>query len=231
VIAQSNGQRDWTLVLLMAFAGLMSALITMCTSYSLGHYAVSRGRLLDFSQMFFPGAVFGAIISGCFVLCGYLRDLWKPLVISVVSSVSYAASVWAAFAVELYSPFLNNQERGWVSGQALFVGGLVGALSTLSAISLLLNSEFTWQRRIFNALCWTPAGGLLGIAGWALGPSLGMAFWQIVHSMNLTAPTETFRNAQGLTSHTYSLLAVWQAGMGFALGLVVNGKSSTTDER
>jgi hypothetical protein len=48
--------------------------------------------------------------------------------------------------------------------------------------------------------------------------------------MNLTAPTETLLNAQGETSHTYSLWAVWQAGMGFAIGLIVSGKRQATKE-
>ena len=118
MIAQSNSpKRDWTLVLLTASAGLISALITMCLRYPFGRFAVSRGRLLDFGQMLLPGAVFGAIVSGCFALRGYAGDLWKGIAISGAFSISYLVSVWAAFAVELYSPFLNNQERGNVSGQ------------------------------------------------------------------------------------------------------------------
>jgi len=231
VIAKSNGEkRDWTLVLLTTFAGLLSAFITMCLNYPFGHYAVSHSRFLDFSQMFYPGAVFGAILVGCFALRGYLRGPWKAIAIFVAFSASYFLSFWVAATTELYSPFLEDRARGEISGQALFVGGVVGALCTLSAVSLLLNSEFTWRRRIFKALCWTPVGGLLGIAGWTLGPSLGMAFWQVVHSINLTAPSETIRNAEGQTSHAYSLWAVWQVGIGSALGLIVSGKRSATDE-
>ena len=58
-----------------------------------------------------------AIVSGYFALRGYAGDLWKGIAISGAFSISYLVSVWAAFAVELYSPFLNNQERGNVSGQ------------------------------------------------------------------------------------------------------------------
>lgn len=214
----------------MASAGLMSAFVAMCLSYPFGHYAVSRGKLLDFSQMLYPGALFGTFVSFTFALRGYLRDLWRAIAICLGFPACHLLSVWAAFEVELHSPLLNDQQRGDVSAQALFVGGLIGALSTLCVVSLLLNSELTWQRRIFKALCWTPAGGFLGIAGWELGLSLGMVFWLIVHAMNLTAPTETFRNAQDRTGHMYSLWAVWQAGMGSAFGLVVSRKSSSSDE-
>jgi len=58
-----------------------------------------------------------------------------------------------------------------------------------------------------------------------------MTLWQIVHSMNLTAPTETFQNAKlGETSRMFSLWVIWQVGMGFVLGLVVNGKQSKGGE-
>jgi len=229
-----NGpKRDAALTLLTASGGLISALITICVSFPLGHYAGLRSnRLLHFSQAFFlPGVVFGAIVSVCFALRVCLRDLWKLLVLTVASAMAYAVAFWVAVGVELHSPFLNNQERGDVSGQALFVGGMTGALCTLCAFSLLLNSGITWQHRMFRALCWTPVGAVLGIVGWALGPSLGMTLWQIVHSMNLTAPTETFQNAKGgMISRMFSLWAVWQFGMGFVLGLVVKGKQSNGRE-
>ena len=206
----------------------LSAFITMCLRYPFGHCAVSRSRLLDFGQFVFPGTVFGAIVSGAFALRGYLRHLWKAIAITAVFSMSYLGSVWAAIAIEL-SPILLHKS-GEVAGLSLFVGGLTGALCTLFAVSLLLNSDMTLDVRISKALFWTPAGGFLGLAGWSLGPSLGMFLWQIVHSMNLTGPTETFRNAQGETSHIYSLWAVWQVGIGSALALIVSRKRPTTNE-
>lgn len=231
MIAKSNGEnRDWTLALLLTSAGLLSAFITMCVRYPFGHYAVSRSKLLDFGQIFLPGAVFGAIVAGCFSLRRYSRGLWKAIAIFVAFSVSYFVSFLVAVATELHSPFLENKARGEISGQALFVGGLTGAFCTLCAVSLLLNSDLTLKRRVFKVLYWTPVGAFLAILGWALGPSLGIAFWQLVHSLNFTAPDETIRNAAGETSHTYSLWAVWQAGMGCALGLIVSGKGQATKE-
>jgi len=213
VVAESNSEkRDWTLALLGASAGLVSALMTMCVRYPFGHYAASRGGFVDFCQILVPGAVFGAVVSCCFAVLGYLRHVWRAIAIVLSLALSYCLSEWAAFGVELNSPFLSDRDRGNVSGQALFVGGLVGAFSTLCVVSFLLSSEVSWRRRVAKALCWAPLGGFLGIAGWALGPFLGMAFWQVVHAVNLTAPTETFRNAQGETSHMYSLWAVWQTG-------------------
>ncbi len=219
-------------MLLTASGGLVSALINSCASFPLGHFAVSQNnRLLDFSQIFFPGVVFGAIVSACLALRGYLRDLWKAIAITATSSVAYFFSFEAAVEVSLHPFGLVPQDRiGEVTDPALVAGGLTGAFCMICAVSMLLNSTLTWQRRMLKALCWTPVGAVLAVVGWALGPSLGISLWQIVHSMSLTPPTETLRNAQGEPSHMFSLWAVWQTGMGFVLGLVVNGEQSNGGE-
>jgi len=67
------------------------------------------------------------MVSCCFAVFGYLRNAWRALGIVLTFAVSYLLSDWAAFSVELNSPFLNDRERGNVSGQALFVGELTGA--------------------------------------------------------------------------------------------------------
>ena len=226
-----NGhKRDPALILLTASGGLISALITSCASYPLGHFAVSQNnRLVDFSQIFFPGTVFGVLVSACFALRGYLRELWKAITLTLASAVAYCLSVWAAVGISLHPFGLVPPDRiGDVTDLALVCGGLTGGFCTICAVSLLFNSTHTWQRRILKALCWTSVGALLAVVGWALGP--GIALWQIIHSMNLTPPTETVRNAQGDQSHMFSLWAIWQAGMGLVLGLVVNGKQSTAEE-
>ncbi len=229
----NSQKRDPALILLTFSGGLVSALITLGASYPLGHYAASQGnRLGDFSRIFFPGTVFGGIVSGCFALRGYLGELWKAITFTVASAAAYFFSVWAAVGISLH-PFglVPPDKIGEVTDLALVVGGLTGGFCTICGVSLLFNSSDTWQRRILKALCWTPVGAFLAVVGWTLGPSLGIALWQIIHSMNLTSPTETVRNAQGDQSHMFSLWAVWQAGMGLVLGLVADRKLSATNRR
>ncbi|HET7108524.1 MAG TPA: hypothetical protein VFI38_17050 [Candidatus Acidoferrum sp.] len=223
---------DPILILLTSSGGLVSALIIVGTSYPLGQLLVSQhNKLSDFSTLVLPGFVFGAIVSGCFALRGYSRGLWQVVAITAASSVAYFLSFMAAAEFSLHPLGLVPIERiGEVTDLALVVGGLTGGFCTICVVSLLFNSGDSWQRRLFKALCWTPVGAVLAVAGWALGPSLGIALWQIIHSMNLTAPTETVRNAQGSPSHMFSLLTIWQAGMGLVLGLVVNGKQPTAEE-
>lgn len=218
----NHKEYDWTAALLLACTGLDSAFAAMCIRYPFGHYAVMKGRAVDISQIFVPGVLFGAAISGFLALRGYLLSPWKVIAICFECAVAYLLAVWTAAGVELFSRFLAYDARRVVSGQSLFIGGFVGGLCILYSISFLLNSESIRKRRISRVLYWGAAGGILGIAGWSLAPFLGMAFWQIVSSMNLTAPTETYQNALGETSHMYSLLAVWQAGMGAVIGLTVS---------
>jgi len=225
-------KRDPALILLTSSGGLVSALITIGANFPLGQFLASHhDKLLDFSTLFWPGFVFGAIISGCLAFRGYSRGLWRAIAITVASSAAYFLAFTAAAEFSLHPLGLVPIERiGEVTDLALVVGGLTGGFCTICVVSLLFNSGDTWQRRILKAISWTPAGAVLAIAGWALGPSLGIALWQIIHSLNLTPPTETVRNAQGYPSHMFSLWAIWQAGMGLVLGFVVKGKQSTAEE-
>jgi hypothetical protein len=217
--------RDWRLPLLTAFAGLIAAFITMCLQYPYGNFAASHGRWLDFSQLLLPGVVFGIAVSCCFAVRGYLRDAWRALGVVLSFAVSYCLSFWAAWTFELNSPYLSDQERGYGSGQAMFVGGLAGGFCIVSAISLLLNSRTACKQHALKAICGAIVGALLGLAGRSVASSINPPLWQMVHSLNLTPPGITLRNVKG--QYEFSLWAVWQTGMGFVLGLIVNRKSNT----
>jgi hypothetical protein len=200
------------LMVLGALAGLLSALLIIFAVYPLGPTAL----------LFLPGAAFGALLALGLFLFGALSNLGKGIALVIAFSLAYYLSVQAAFAVELYSPFGRPEnEHGALSNLTLFVGGFVGAFLVLSAASLLLNSQLAWQRRLLHALYWSPVGGILGILGWALGPSLGMAIWSVAHSLHLNEPTETAQSALGQSGHLYSLWVVWQTGIGILLGLVM----------
>jgi hypothetical protein len=64
-------------------------------------------------------------------------------------------------------------------------------------------------------------GGILGVIGWALGPSLGMAIWYGAHGLGLTAPDETSRNSLGQHSDVFALNVVWQTGMALVLAIML----------
>jgi hypothetical protein len=198
--------RKYRPALLLAIAGLLSALLSIGMAY--------YPTWLRFP--FFPGTLFGVTVSASLGLSGALRKFWNLLAIPVASTLAY----YVAFIVggEFDSPF---SREGTVSNASLFVGGLTGAFLVLSMISLLLDSTTSWQRRVLNAVCWSPVGGALGIVGGLLGLSLGMALWFLVHSLGLTSPDETFQNARGEPSQMFSIWMVWQTGMRALLGFVL----------
>jgi hypothetical protein len=217
----NDQNRELPLALFTASAGLISALITICLNYPIRYFAALLNSRWGLGSILLPGAMFGLVFSGCLAFRGYLRNPWKSIVIGAAFGLSYYLSMWIAINVELYSPFGRpGNEVGLVSNSAMFAGGLVGAFLVVGAVSVL-NSRIAWERRVLKGIYWSPVGGILGVIGWTLGPYLGMVIWSVVHALGLTAPTETFQNARGETSHMYSLWIVWQTGIGLVLGLVL----------
>jgi hypothetical protein len=209
---------DWPFALLTTSVGLVSALLTMCIQYPYAIYTVSH-QALDFGQDLLPGIIFGTAVSCCFALRGYLRDVWRAVVMVLAFAASYFFSVQAAVGVELHSPYLAMQDLGHGSCQAMFAGGLVGGFCIVSVVLVLLNSRTSWKLKMF---CGATVGALLGVTGRTVAPIINPPLWQFVHSLGLTSPDMTLRNTEGL--YEFSLWAVWQAGMGFVLALAVNRK-------
>ena len=169
---------------------------------------------------FFPGTIFGALISVVYALSGCLRHLWKAVAITVTSTLAYYLSFLTAAGIELHNPFFRGYKYGLASDPALFVAGVGGALVIFCGVPILLNPRGIGGSHLLRALCWSPLGGILGALGSRLGPSLGITVWSVVNFFGLTAPGETRQNAMGQTCHMYSLWVVWQTGIGFALGFM-----------
>lgn len=227
VTKSTDYKRDWRLPLLTASAGLVAAFITMCLQYPYGSYAVSHGWM-EFGLFLLPGVAFGTAVSCCFAVRGYLHGPWRAIGIVFAFAVSYFLSYWAAWSVELHSPYLSQHERGDGSGLAMFIGGLVGGFCIVSAALLLLNSRTAWKLLPLKVFCGAILGALLGVAGRNLASSINTPLWQIVHSLGLTGPNLTARNIKG--EFEFSLWAVWQTGMGLLLGVVVNRKNNAAPD-
>ena len=124
---------DRALMASTALGGLTSAFAAMCLSSFVGHFVVQNNPLLGIAQTLVPGAALGAAISFSFGSRGYLCGGRKMGVLTVASSIAYFIAYWVAVTVEIYSPFIDPSERGNVSRQALFIGGVVGAFCTISS--------------------------------------------------------------------------------------------------
>jgi hypothetical protein len=207
------GQKgNYSLLPLLTSAGLLSGLITAALVYPAGKIG-----------WYVLGGVFGAIMALALAMCELLSGLWKAIVLPVATAASYYLSMYAAGFVELgiNSGNFTMGQSPTVSPVSLFAGGVVGGFFVLSVISILIHPKVGLRTIAVKSIAWSLVGGVLGIIGWALGPTLGMAIWSGVRDVGLTAPTETFQNALGEPSHRDSLFVVWQTGMALVLAVLL----------
>jgi hypothetical protein len=218
----------------LSSAGLVSGLVTSTLGYHSGLFGE-----------YVLGGVFGAFMGIALAVTGMLQGVWKAVLLPVPTAFAYYLSIMAAGVVEIYFPW-----KIWSTGEvtppdpiALFAGGFVGGFLVLGVVSILIHSILVHPKVgietvVVKAFAWSLVGGILGVIGWAFGPSLGMAIWSGIHDLGLTAPDETFQNALlGQTSHGFSLFVVWQTGMALVLAIMLwpyrveshKGRSSSVD--
>jgi hypothetical protein len=210
-------------VLLLGFAGFFSALLTVCAP------PMPQGI-----RDLLPGTLFGVSLSLCLWGRNMLRSVWKTLIIVAGSSIVLFCSALAGAGIEYFSPWspIRDPGKGFseLSAAALFVGGTIGAFLLLTTVLLLVGSRIPLARVLFRALCWSPVGGLLGVVGWNLGPSLGAVLWSLQHTLGLSGSNDGLDAAlaQGRAG-VDSLLLVWQTGMGLLIGLLLASDSLGRD--
>jgi len=205
--------KNYKFVVILCVAGLLSGFITAAFVFRFGKHG-----------MYTLGGLFGAIMADALVVCGLLRGLWKAILLIAVSAVAFLSSWYAAGVVEL-----GLDLRTWSMGQAptnypvsMFAGGAVGGFIVLAAISVLVYPKLGMRTLAVKTVVGSLVGGILGVVGWWLGPSLGMVIWSGVHDLGLTSPKESFWNAlSGDTKNAYSLFVVWQTGMALVLAFVL----------
>lgn len=206
MLTTKEGQR-FTAVFLLG--GIASGVLTVLAAEIAGQ----GGPLV-------PSLSFGLIISGCLILFRSVSSVRQIFFVIGASIAAYAFALLAAGFTELTLP------ASWSIGDkhspiALFVGGFIGALVITSGTLAQAQVRTRLRDSTLNITFCSVVGGVLGVIGWALGPSLGMALWHAVHALGLTAPTETALNAAGDTSHALSMCLLWQAGMGLVLGIAL----------
>jgi hypothetical protein len=207
-------------VLLLGFAGFFSALLTVCAP-----------PLPEVIRYLLPSTLFGVSLSLCLWSRKILSSFWKTLILAATSSIVLFCSVLACVGIEYFSPWSSVHDPGkgfsQLSATALFVGGTLGAFLLLAAVLFLARSGITWERALLRALYWSPVGGVLGIVGWNLGPSLGAILWTLQHTLGVTGSNDRleYALAQGRAG-TDSLLLVWQTAVGLVVALALSGQQS-----
>lgn len=215
--AYGHRRRGIRFVLLTTFAGLASGVLTVALCNGPHYQNLSKtDGLLNL------GLPFGAAMTLCFALAGVMRSSWRLLCFFALAPCVLVISLSSAEIVDF---LFAGRER--YHPTSLFVGGMIGGLIIVSGTSILFRPKRSISATAREALLWSVLSGALSPVGWALGPSLGMRVWSALHAMGLTGPSETFlyvlngETVYGPPNRLFALFVVWQAGMGFALGMTL----------
>jgi hypothetical protein len=214
------------MILLLGLTGLVSGLLTSIFTLPSGDEAG-----------FMSGVIFGVLLTGCLAISGVVPSVWKAQGMIVVATVAYPVSVYAAISIQMGYPQIARSAEQWdmstkepASPIALFVGGLIGGFLVLGAVALFFLPRIGKGALAMTALLGAVLGGALGVAGWALRSSVGVAVWHLFHAFHLTPQSEQnprtwFHDEHDYTnsSRMYSLYVVWQTGFALAAGILLRG--------
>lgn len=222
------------LISALTVAGLLSGLSADPLTMAWYHLELHVGAPSSF-DLAIPGLVFG-VATGICLLAFRIFNAWQTAFFTCLAGVAYFFSYWVAAGAEVVSIAGQSHDGAWIFGSpdavsplSMFAGGAVGGLLVIGAEVLLLRRNIAGLRLV-SALSWSLWGGLLGVVGWLLAPSLGMAIWRLFYVVHITAlappsaamssyhiSSDTYRGAK---SFFYSLYGVWQTGLGLALGVL-----------
>jgi hypothetical protein len=208
------------------FLGALSSLIT--TAWD----AASRWSV-------FQGAVFGVAIVCGLVAFKMFKNPLNAAALVFISPVAFYAAYFASFVTQIVLSvlgLLSESEEATMghvpspSPIALFIGGLVGGFLLVGAVLWLM---VPWgRRRIRRAFLWSVASGIFAVVGWALSPLLGPA---LSHVIRIMLPHGAWLTPQqgvqgGPLGVICSVFFVWQTGMAFAIGLMVQAKNQVSNQ-
>jgi len=182
----------------------------------------------------FSGFIFGLLLACGLYLAGILRSPQRAFVLVVVATAAYFLSFFAAFGLQMKFPQIVPIDQRWsmstsepAAPMALLAGGLVGGFLLFGSVVLLLSPRKGIAAAARRVVLGTVLGGLLGIAGWALRSSLGIAIWHLFAAFRLTpfggSPREWFGGQYDYseTTRMYSLFFVWQTGVATAIAVML----------
>ena len=221
-----NGDSKTKIVIAFS-AGLLAGLLSIAMPFLL------RDRQAALFFGLFVGDVFGVVFFVYFWVCQSVRSLQKAIGFILTSTFSYVLAFYVtSFSAMFLGLHGSTQANATGVGSeligAFFIGGTVGAFPVLFVALLFFSSEGRLSRVVTKSLVWSIAGGVLATLGWALGPSLGGI---LVSALGQKAVLSSPGDAG--TDHYYSLLLVWQSGMGLVLGILTEeevreGQTSTS---
>lgn len=183
--------------LLLALAGLASAVFTIATS-----------KLAAGLSAFYPGLVFGVAIAAVFVLHGGVRSPFKPIGFIAASTAAFPISIFAAFgAFGLYDFLFGARSSGRVDIPlpVPFAAGSVGAFIIFFAAFVFFGPANATWRSIGRPALSSLIGGVLGVIGWVISDA--------AQSQSGASNGDPMRSP--------ALYVIWQTGVALCVAFVV----------
>jgi hypothetical protein len=168
------------------------------------------------------GCIFGLFLCAYFWLFDETRSVWRALGFVGASALAYLAAYNAGMPGSNLWP-ARFELLGLNSGEinVLFVGGFVGAALLFLAWCFFFPSRQSALRLLLNFVVFVISGGVLGVVGYALGPSLGVIIWHLLRFLHLGEPSQASQlQPSPDTSSFYSMYVVWQTGVATLVALL-----------
>jgi hypothetical protein len=103
----------------------------------------------------------------------------------------------------------------------LLIGGFVGAGILFLALCFFFPSRQPATRLLLNFVIFVVSGSVLGVIGYALGPTCGAAIWYLIRFLHLGEPSQASQlQPSSGTTPFYSLYVVWQTGVAALVALL-----------
>lgn len=209
-----TSNRNRTLVPAIALGGLVSAIL------GASGFEVYNQSWLGFA---IPGVALALTIPLVFTLCAYRLGAAKLALAIVVTSSAFVLSVFAAIGTEiLIAPGGELVVPPW---HAMFVSGTVGAFLFLVTFLFATDTQ-PFKKTLLVALKFSAVGGVLGVIGLTLSPTLGEYLWKHFEAFKTHQPLSKFQDVHtswgGDGIWLFSILPVWEVGMGVTLALLLH---------
>ena len=209
-------RKNFTGTFILSILGLFAGLLT-CVG--LQHFPLQSTEFFPFS-----GIIFALAFSFYSWWFECLHSPWRVLSFFIASTAAFYIAMFAgALGIPLIRLFIEGGESNAenLKTSAVFFGGLFGTALVASARYLFLSNSQDHKALLWRIGLITSVGGVLGAAGFALGPSLGTAIWDLLQLLHFVAPSQSSMGGRSPDTASFSsMFVMWQTGIAPLLALL-----------
>jgi hypothetical protein len=198
----------------LALAGCLAGLATSASSRLLALLPEGLSESI--------GCIFGLFLCAYFWRFDGMRSVWRALGFVGASTLAYLAAYDAGMPVSnLWSVRFELLGLSSLEITILLVGGFVGAGILFLSLCFFFPSRQFATRLLLNFVIFAVSGSVLGVIGYALGPTLGEAIWYLMRFLHLGEPSQASQLQPSRdTASFYSLYVAWQTGIATLVALL-----------